>query len=224
MKMHHALLALAAVLAPATAFAHFPFLHWTSLNDAPVLQIYFSESPQPGNPKFLEGLVDGKTWMKPAGAKAKPLTISLDGEHLLARPEVAEPVVFGYYQNWGKFTRGDEPFELIYYAKTYSGRQAWDIKSAKKLALDIRPQYKNGQLTATALWRGKPLAGAEIVVQGGVDFYEGKTNEKGQFQCKISAPALYAIRVRHVEGPAEGEELGRRHYATATIDLAATPE
>ena len=220
MKTTHAFVALAAVLAPSVALAHFPFLHWTELKDQPVLQVYFGETPAPDDPKYLDNLVDGKTWMKPADGAVVPIEIKREDDFLLARPEVDGPAVFGYSKNWGKLSRGDEAFELLYYAKSYSDPAAWTIDTSKQLALDIRPSYADGKLTATALWKGKPLPNAEIVVQGGLAHFEGKTNAKGEFQCELSDPGLYAIRVRHVEEPADGQEkLGQRHYTTATIQL-----
>ena len=60
-------------------------------------------------------------------------------------------------------------------------------------------------------------------MQGGTDFEEGKTDEKGRFTCKVTGTDLYSIRAKHVEAKA-GEKDGKkydgvRHYATLTLDI-----
>lgn len=213
-------LLIAVLVCPIPAAAHFPFLHWTTLDETPVLQVYFGESPAPDQPEFLARLVDGKAWMKTADGEPKSVALAREGDFLLARPQVDQPAVFGFQKDWGAIRRGEESFQLLYCAKTYSDPKAWEIETGELLPLDIRPRWKEGQLTVTVLWQNKPLSDAEVVVQGGVDFFEGKTNAQGEFQCDVSDAVLYAVRARQIVPAGQGDaENARRYYATATFPL-----
>ena len=225
--MHRLRIFLAGLLAiavPAVASAHFPFLHLKPAeNGPPELHVYFSESAVPDDPALLDRLLGAEVWQLSKDGEPTPLTLKKGEASLTASPTSAGPAAFGFIKDYGVISRGGQPFLLQYYAKTFSGHEAWKTSTAKSLKLDIVPELKSDELTLTVLWEGKPLPNAEVVVEGGIEFIEGKADEAGRFTCKVPDPALYSIRAKHVEAK-PGERDGKRfddarHYSTLVLDL-----
>lgn len=205
------------------AFAHFPFLHLKTEGGTPELHVYFAESAEPDDPSLLDRLAGADVWEVRGDGTTEPLTVK-KGESSLETPVAkAGPAAFALQKDYGVLSRNGESFSLVYYAKTFAGPEAWEISPGERSRLDLVPRRDGEQLTLTVLWNGKPLADAEVTVQGGVDFEEGKTDAEGRFTCKTTGRELYSIRAKHVEAAA-GEKDGKkfdatRHYATLTLDL-----
>jgi hypothetical protein len=199
------------------AFAHFPFLEWKPADDAGTLHVYFSELAEPDNPALLTKLVDSKVSQQTPGSEPKELAIQLQNDALTASPKTDGPTAFLLTKDYGTLERNGESYHLQYYAKTYSDPAAWKVETSKSLPLDLIPERKGNELTLTVLWKQKPVADAELVIQSGTEFLEAKSNAAGKLVYKIEEPGLYSIRVKHVEKDAEGK--ASRHYSTLTLDL-----
>ncbi len=207
----------------ATASAHFPFLHLKSENGASALHVYFAESAEPDDPILLDRLAGAEVWQVRTDGAAEPLKVT-KGESSLTTPvTVAGPTAYAFFKDYGTLSRNGETFGLVYYAKTFSGPDAWSIEPGENSKLDIVPTRDGENLTLTVLWDGEPVRDAEVTVQGGLDFEEGKTREDGTFTCKVTGTDLYSIRAKHIEA-APGERDGKeydavRHYATLSLDI-----
>src|SRR5262249_62376578 len=98
---------------------------------------------------------------------------------------------------------------------------------AEQLPLDI--VLIEGKAKARVLWRGKPVAGAEVVTlpAGAAEEVEGKTDKDGIVALsKPKTDGVYALRARHVEAK-EGEEGGKkykevRYYCTLTFPVRSS--
>lgn len=212
---------IALVATSSPAFAHFPFLEWKAASDDGTLHVYFSELAEPDNPALLTKLVDSKVWQQTPGSEPKEVEIRLQNDALTASPKTAGPTAFLLTKDYGTLERGGDSYHLQYYAKTYSDPAAWTIETSKSLLLDLVPERKGEQLTLTVLWKQKPVANAELVIQSGTEFVEANSNAEGKFVYKIEEPGLYSIRVKHVEPSAQGKSV--RHYSTLTLDLLQAP-
>lgn len=214
-----------AVSFPANALAHFPFLHLKSQDEGPTaLHVYFAETAEPDDPALLDRLGGAEAWRIEANGESQPLALKKGENSLMVPVSGSGPAAYVLRKDYGVLARGGQlPFRLMYYAKTHSGRDAWEIDTADRLRLDIVPSRKGDELTLTILWNGKPLPEAEVIVQGGIESIEGKTDAEGRFTCRPSDPDLFSIRAKHVEagsGEREGERYDEtRHYATLTLDL-----
>lgn len=213
----------AVLLAPLAAQAHFPFLHLKTENARPTVHVYFAETAAPDDPALLDHIKDAKVWRLTPDGSPEPLALTKTAESLTAEAPPSKPATYGLTKEYGVLSRGSDSFQLMYYAKTFSGRDAWTIATAEHLALDIVPQQDGDELVLTVLWQGAPLPNAEVVVQGGLESLEGETDAAGRYRCTLPDPELYSIRAKHVE-EASGESAGksydsRRHYATLTLDL-----
>lgn len=210
----------ASLAMSSPVFAHFPFLEWKPADGSGTLHVYFSELAEPDNPALLTKLVDSKVWQQTPGSEPKPLAIQLQNDALTASPTIGGPTAFLLTKDYGTLERNGESYHLLYYAKTYSDPAAWKVETSKSLAFDLVPERKGDELTLTVLWKQKPVADAELVIQSGTEFLEAKSNADGKLVYKISEPGLYSIRAKHVEANAEGKS--SRHYSTLTLNLKRT--
>lgn len=211
------------LLAPVAAHSHFPFVHLKGENGQSVLHVYFAETAEPDDPALLDRLLDSKAWHLEAGGSPMPLSLTKGTDSLVAETSNSDSAVYGLTKDYGVISRGESTFRLAYYAKTFSGREAWPVNASKHLALDIVPQRQGDKLILTVLWHGKPLPNAEVVVEGGIESLEGKTDAEGKFACALPDPELYSIRAKHVvekSGDVDGKHFdSTRHYSTLTLDL-----
>jgi uncharacterized GH25 family protein len=213
----------ALMFVPSMALAHFPFLHLKAEGERPVLHVYFAESAEPDDPALLDRLTDSQAWRLSETGELTPLELTKGDDSLTVESVGKGPAAYLLTKDFGVISRGDSTFRLMYYAKTYSDPEAWKFASAKHSQLDVTPSKQGDQLVLTVTWNGKPVRDAEIVVQGGIEHLEGKSDAKGQFVCPVLDPDLYSIRARHVvEGAGTvGDKAfqATRHYATLTLDL-----
>ncbi|MGD9646948.1 MAG: DUF3386 family protein, partial [Pirellulales bacterium] len=141
-----------------------------------------------------------------------------------AKPPLAVEAVCRY----GVFSRGDRALLLNYYARHLDVRSAADLAAlarAEKLDLDIVPALDGNQATLTVLWKGKPAAGAEVVVHvpGGGE-QQLTTDEQGQVTFDATRAGSYALRAKFVEPDSAGEHDGNAyaeawHITTMTVVL-----
>jgi len=205
------------------------------------LEVYFSESASPDNPRLLDRLADMQLWQLSADGQPQAIQASRDGDSLSAKIVDAAKAgtaetIYVARQDFGLRDKGGEKFRLMYYAKTGPAidSQAWKtVDSAETIAFDITPQLSAGKIELTLQFKGSPAAESEVVILGpddsdGEDF-EGKSDADGKYAFTPTMPGRYSIRARHVESTpskvgedAEDAEDVVRHYVTLTLDVPAS--
>lgn len=220
-----------AVLAVLTgsAYGHFIFLLPAKDGRADAV---FSEGPAPDDPKLLKNIEHTRFWTyrdgKPVALKAEKAA----GATLRTATAGTKPAwVYGTC-DYGVIARGKVPFKLTYHCKTAVNAattlkldRALPAGQAKVLKLDI-VLNAGPKPTATVLWDGEPLPGAQVVVHA--PGHEGteqlETGKDGAVALKLpKAKGVYALRARHIvaakgkfKDKAYDEE---RSYATLAFEV-----
>jgi len=216
----------------SSAFAHFPWLQVEDRqSESPRLECYFSEAPTEDDPALLKYVDGAKAWRIPSRGDAKTIELKKTDSSLgLDLSEGEAEDLYGLTHQLGVMQRGETAFLLNYYAKTGPAVTGWtwrNEKSADLLALDIRPDVTDGQLTLTVLFDGKPAAGAEVVFYNDLVELEetAKSDDKGQVTIDLSKHPIDAVRVKYVQdsaGTQDDKEYSEvRHYLTATFPRAS---
>ncbi|MEX0938110.1 MAG: DUF4198 domain-containing protein [Pirellulales bacterium] len=227
-----ALAALAAVLAVGLwsqpAQAHFVWLKLSS-GASPRAEVYFAEMPQVDDPDLLELVLTAKVWQVGTGGDRQELELQKTRDSLSVTPQapLTESPVVELSQTYGVVQRGGAVFLLMYHAKamaTPPGGTAEPVGETR-LPLELVPSVSGPLLTVTALWQGRPLPGAQVVV-GGPDLQEdfiAATESDGTVKVRIREGGTYALRVRHIvptSGTHEGQDYSEvRHYSTLTVPV-----
>ncbi|MGE0756626.1 MAG: hypothetical protein AB7F89_15185 [Pirellulaceae bacterium] len=208
--------------------AHFLWVVTTSEAGKSKVRVFFGESPEPDDPALLDRFQDlGVTVLSGMRNDAKSLVLEKHGDALEAGLTAGTQASAVFLRHeYGVVTRGDEPFLLRYYAKTYPSPLIGNWRPVgKKEQLPLEVDAEAGEKGAMALrvtWQGSAVAGVTVAVHGpGVDV-EGVTDELGRFSCRLGQSGRYAIRARHIEA-AGGESDGKkyqstRHYSTLTLN------
>ena len=211
-------------LAVVPARAHFIWIVPDG-TDGTRAKVIFSDSLEPDEGVPVEKVAATKLHVRDNDGRVAAIDWK-KGEHayLVSVPGNGAAVLGGVCQ-YGVIQRGEgKPFLLAYYPKWIRG----EVEAAKpwdKLPLEIVPQ---GAGRFQVHFAGKPVADAEVVVlTPAADSKETlKTDARGDFRVRSTAPGLYGIRARHVEAKA-GEHEGKkyeeaRHYATLVFQVAAS--
>jgi hypothetical protein len=191
------------------------------------VRVVFSDSTRPDKPALLAKIAGTELYVRGTGNKDTPLQWTKKEDAYEAAVTGKGPRLVGGVCRYGVFQHGKQPPILLrYYPAAYvglpaqkgrapqTGTKPWD-----RLALQILLPFKGGKVQA--LWHGKPLAGAEVVllVPGKDKGVETKTDKDGKFTlAEPEGKGFYGIRVLHTEAR-EGEDGGKkykevRHYAT----------
>jgi N-acetylneuraminic acid mutarotase len=202
------------------------------------LEVYFSESAAPDNPKLLDRLVGMQLWQ--VGVDGKPQTIQAtrEGDSLAAKlggvsKANGDDAVYVASHDLGVRTKGGETFRLMYYAKTgpSANSTVWQKAVASEaIAFDIVPKVNGGKIELALQFKGSPAADCEVVILGpddsdGEDF-EGTSNADGKYVFTTTMAGRYSIRARYVEnvpGKVNDDAYDvARHYVTLTLDVPAS--
>lgn len=223
-------LAIAGLLSPI-AEAHFLWLVAQPSEKPTEVKLYFSELAAPDDPDLLDRVSKAEAWI-PGGRRSEPqrLTFEKKDDALVAKlpgRSASSPVVLKH--SYGVLTRGEEPFLLNYYAKSYASKLpgSWQAVNDKELLpLEVIPRMNGSQVSFEVRWQGEPAAGADVTVEGpGIESaIEGTTNDKGVVTCAIPAEGLYSVRARMIEnksGELNGDAYKAvRHYSTLSLPFA----
>lgn len=218
-----------ALLWTQSAAAHFLWLVTEQEGQTHKVKVYFSEAAAPDNPDLLDKVLKAEAWTI-TGRHGEATAIELKkGEDALVGtlPEdwPQSPVILK--TTYGVMTRGDEPFLLKYYGKTYPSPLAgtWrTVKDEERLPLEIVPKADGATgLVLKVNWKGQPVEGATVTVTGpGLEKkFEATSDKDGLCRCELPVGGLYSIRAKHVE-QAPGELDGKayksvRHYSTLAL-------
>ncbi len=220
-------------LTPRAAEAHFLWIvqGQPAKTSAAPLHVYFGEAAEADDPDLLGNVQDAKVWQLTADGKPQAIQLKMGEDSLVGAPQAGDQTsLFVLSHAYGVINRGDSRFLLRYYGKTGPelGSPAWQkIDAGKQLVLDILPTPAADGVQLQIQWQGKPVAGAEVKIQGpGLeDELEATSSPQGQVRFAIPGGGLYSIRARHIEkktGTHEGDSYDTvRHYCTLALNVPA---
>lgn len=221
--------AMASVAFASSAAAHFIWLHLEAGPEGPVVHIRFSEDAATNEPALLDRLAGLDIKQCRPGEACLELEPTRRFDTLVAAlgtPSIAGSIVTATH-DLGVMTRGEATFQLRYAAKTGPavGSEVWTQAPAKAaLDLDVVPTWVDGQVVLTALWKGQPVSGAEIVgYWSNSAEFTATTDSQGQARFTPAAAGTASIRVRHID-PVAGEVAGQaftetRYYTTVALPI-----
>ncbi len=220
------LAAVALLLAPQGAQAHFLWIVAGGQSPDGKVHVYFSESAEPDEPELLNRVAKAKLQQATPGDTVE-LPLVRGEESLVGSPSGAGPQAFFISHTYGALTRGADTFLLNYHAKCYNTDQPmlWTaVGNSTALPFEITPRMSGKETVLQVTWKGQPLADAEVTIEAeGIENIEGKTDKRGSFAKELPLGKKYSIRVKHVEevaGTFEGTEYkSARHYATLALQL-----
>jgi hypothetical protein len=190
-------------------------------------QVVFSESPEPGSAELMKKVTQTRVFARLKDGKRERVPYQLKGDAFALRVTGTAPRVLEATCDYGVLKRGDaEPFLLRYYARSALGRGSLALLRSPAAGLDldiVLPHKARGK--AQLLWKGKPVAEAEVIVDPpGVRKSTVTTDARGFFALPSGIKkGLYAIRARHISREA-GERGGQayqeaRNYCTLTFAI-----
>jgi Domain of unknown function (DUF4198)/Kelch motif len=224
----------AAIVLTASAFAQAHFL-WIAPDSSPhesQVHVYFSETPEADDPSLLSRLDGLKLREISMDGKSHDLKTIIGKQSIVAIPVATAPAQsFSLNHTYGLFGRGGEPSLLVYHSRMYpaSARNQWQPPASKQqLPLELVPALADGKLVVRVLWKGQPLADAEMKGEAaGQRKIDGKTDASGSYAIAASEPGIYAFRAKHIE-PVAGTHGGKkyaniRHYSTLVVTYVGEP-
>lgn len=225
--------ALAVLLVPASAWAHFIWLVPQTSDNGTQVQVYFSEAAEPDSPKLLERLKGLKVLQLSTSGEPRELEMTSTAESLSALVPGAglgETLVVAAH-DLGVLTRGENSYRVQYYAKggPAVSSQAWtEVKCGKHVPLDLVPTFADGKVTLQVTFNGKPVANSEVKVGGpGLSNFTANTDAEGIVWFKAEEAGVYSIRARHIDAT-PGELGGKtfpetRYYTTIGLTVGDEP-
>lgn len=185
-------------------------------------KVVFSDSLEPDEGVPIKNIAGTK--LRAAGGEGVTASVEMKpGEHEYSIELPAGVKAIGGECKYGLLKRGEAPaFMLNYYPKMVRD----DIASAPNLNLPLEIVQTDGKFRV--LFRGKPVAGAEVQIIAPDSKGPLKTNDNGEFAFDISKPELYGVRARHIEktsGEYDGKKYEEaRYYATLTFRVSDKKE
>lgn len=215
-------LVLGILLVPANSQAHFLWI--TSGSDK--VFVSFAETAGPDDPALekpaLDNVARAELWSVGAREPQKLTLRRTDGR---LEAELTPPATTFLRHTYGVLARGEAPFLLRYYAKSYPHvlPGTWrPVRDAERLPLEIVPTLEPRGLRLQVTWKGQPLPGAPLAIVGpGGLKRDGTTDDTGSALFELAAAGLYSIRTKHTESTpgtfADQEYRSVRHHATLTL-------
>jgi Protein of unknown function (DUF3386) len=225
------------MLVVVTSLARAHFIWIVPDKDGKSVQVVFSDTPKPDDPKLLAKIAKTEVFAPSGRDKLVTLkwTEGKEGYQVIV-PNAGAGAIAAVC-NYGVVEKGKaEPFLLKYHAialvQPIPGLRGADISRPPGMDLSVAFAYgrtEAGEITLRFVvdFRGKPLTDAEVSLVPA----DGATKEVKSVEgyanlglLKDLKPGVYGIRVRHVEAK-EGELDGKkykevRHYATFTFRVA----
>ncbi|QDT15171.1 Kelch motif protein [Alienimonas californiensis] len=222
-----------ALLAPAAALAHFPFLTVQDDGDAPTLRLTFGEGPEEDDPEYLPILQKATVVRHTPDGARETLELTADGGALTA-DVAADPAgtVYTLSLPYGAMSHEGAAFFLDYAATAMKAGPAGAGRPAalntQPLAVVAEPGNKLKVIAA-----GLPVPGAEVNASGdlgGEDYTADAHGVVTLTQEEIDDAGLLIVRA-NVTVPGAGVYDGTnysetRRYATAVFsakDFQAAP-
>lgn len=218
----------------STAAAHFVWLGSEKTGDDTIGLLFFSEAPSDKNYHLPAPIAEAKLFARTADGKRHKLkaekkeTDDYTGLTMKlpeGQPTVAVETVCEYGVYAGSL--------LCYYSQHVvpdaDGKlPAYD--RGEELTLDIVPEQKPGGISATVLWKGKPLAEAPVtLIDSTGEMSEEVTDADGKVFFVVGNSGTIGLMANHTETDQKGESNGKKYtgkanYATITINFTASGE
>ena len=231
MNSRCSLIAVAAALTLAnTASAHFVWVVVAADSSGqPAAQVYFSELAEPDSADLLDKIAATQVWSRAADGQRAELKVTKHVEGnggWWTAPVAPETKALSAAIKYGVITRGDKTFFLNYAAKYLDSSVATSRTLARDeaLTLDIVPHAGDKGYSLEVLFRGKPVAGSEVVIlDPAANETEVKTDEAGRIELAAAKPGIYSIRAKWVvaESGKEGDKEYAQvnHYCTLALNV-----
>ncbi|QDU38590.1 N-acetylneuraminate epimerase precursor [Maioricimonas rarisocia] len=225
-----ALLMAGGLMSPTVAEAHFL---WVLPTESDNVDVCFGEVAEPDDPDLLKYIAQAKLWHVGENGAAHALSLKPADDVLRGSlPEGSTGGLIVAAHDFGVLERGDDTFLLRYFAATgpQLGSKVWSkIDTTKWATLRLIPSVADGKVQVRATWNGKPIADAEVTVDGpGVTDLELTTDAAGDAQFAAGKPGTYSIRVRHIQeesGSVDGKEYEEvRSYSTLAIEISTAAD
>ncbi len=198
-----------------------------------VANIYFEESPSPGDGHYLEHFLGtSKTWVRTLAEPEPELIatneITIDKNRWMrAKLGQADERSVDAYGKFGVYAYGDTNVLLHYYARhlqanTHDGIH--ELGRAEQMKLDLVPHDSGDELELTLLWQGEPVGDRMVFIRGPQGFRKNLlTDERGRIAFVPKDGGSYTFR-SSVEQKTAGEEQGDqyefvRHNITLVMRL-----
>ncbi|HEV7279504.1 MAG TPA: hypothetical protein VGN57_04755 [Pirellulaceae bacterium] len=217
----------ALAFAAEPAGAHFVYLKQSAGANATKAEGFFGHAPEPAEPRLLANLEGLEVWWTPAKGERTLVPLSLSGDRMVGSAPAGP----------GTLTAKRPPRvrerEGVTYRSVGYAQAAPPLESGANVTVpaEIRPDLelqaglRNGKLSVTALWKGKPLPHAEFssTLPGQAAIYVS-TDEHGSAEFELNEPGFIHLHVQHVvpgEGELDGEKFTEtRHNATLVVETA----
>jgi len=221
-----------ALLAATQVQAHFVWLAIEAGESGkPTAKVYFAEQAETDDAALLDKITHVQVRTRGADGKlsSEPLKLTKQvdkdgGGALVAEVPEGTTGLSGTIE-YGVLERRGEVFQLNYHG-SYADSSTPDFgKNAvdASLPMQVVPHLAGEKSQVEVLWKGKPLAGSEVVVVDttGKQHEAVKTDDSGRATIDLSKPGLYSIRAKWVEDK-KGEHDGKtfekaNHYSTLTL-------
>lgn len=201
--------------------------------DEPVANIYFEESPRPGDGHYLDHFLGSSdVWIRtledpsPAPIKASEVKEKKNRWMRVPLPDSQEYSVDSYGR-FGVYEYGKTKVLLHYYArnlKVASHDAMHELGNAEQMDLDLVPHEDGKQIEVKLLWKGQPVADRMVFVRGPGGFRKNsKTDFRGRILLQTEDAGDYTFR-SSVEEQTPGEHDGEayefvRHNITLLMTL-----
>ncbi|WP_422927910.1 galactose oxidase [Singulisphaera sp. PoT] len=219
------LLAVAALISPRIASAHFIWLTVrpaASPQGTATIQTFLSETPTPEGPQFLKNV---KGMQPTVDGQSLPTTT---GEGTLNSTWSGKlPAFIDAERDLGVKSRNGKDYRLYYTSRAQTTPVAADTKETGK-GLRVRLITKDGKPVVQVLFNGEPAAKARLkIYPTDKDAHESAADEQGLATIEGLAEgktALWANWVEGQPGEVEGKAFAEtRYYATLTVSPQGAP-
>ena len=227
-----AIAAVLALFAATQVQAHFVWLAVEpGESGKPVAKVYFAELAETDDAALLDKIAHVQVRARGADGQSSSeplkLTKQVDkdgGGSWTAEVPEGTAALSGTI-NYGVLERRGSVFQLNYHA-TYADTTSPDFGKTSvdpALPMQVVPHLAGEKSQVEVLWKGKPLAGSEVVVidPSGKEYDAVKTDDSGRVPVDLSKSGLYSIRAKWVEDKKgqEGDKSFEKanHYSTLTL-------
>ena len=188
------------------------------------VQLYFSEGPQPDNPKLLQKLSGVKVEAFRGDKEFSSETLQFSADKSVLAATSPRSTAWRLEHTYGLF--GSDKKDLLKYTamSVTCERDGMEDKDSVHMARDgiaARPTYADGKLTIELSKNGMPMKGFELELHSTTDHKTLKTDEKGVATVDKIVAGVHAIRC--VESEATAGQLdgvgyeSTRHYTTVSF-------